>query len=232
MLIIRLINRIISPLGIRLVRNPAVKDAGLIYGVKMEVSRKLFWTLMYMRTRKLNGFIAEFGVGAGTGLAFWMNLKKHHSDSVRVLAIDSFEGFPKGTRFKDAEWCVGTDFKKNYRKYTIEHTKDFLINAGFSHDELNEIIFVPGFIPTSLEQITDVNIRLANLDLDLYQSTLDALNFVWDRMVSGGIIMFDEYDSVADIEKWPGSKAAIDEFCTNNQLALQRCFNGRTYLVK
>lgn len=109
----------------------------------------------------------------------------------------------------------------------------FLKISGNSDQEIDQnVVFVSGFIPESLTNVELEKIKLANLDLDLYQSTLDALTFVWPRMVKNGIVIFDEYDLGSDLEKWPGSKIAIDEFCEAHNLVLHKHFTGRVYLVK
>ena len=51
-------------------------------------------------------------------------------------------------------------------------------------------------------------ISAALLDCDLYASYLAALEFIWPRLTSGGIIFFDEYFSL----KFPGARIAVDEF--------------------
>jgi hypothetical protein len=44
--------------------------------------------------------------------------------------------------------------------------------------------------------------------------------------------MLDEYDSSDDLRKWPGAKLAIDEFCRDNKLVLQRHLTDRVFLRK
>lgn len=227
-------NFLLSPIGFVIVRNQkqVQKQPPLISGMKVDVARKFFWFCMYLQTKGLKGDIAEFGVAAGQGLAFWMSLKKQYSDPVKIWAFDSYEGFPSGTKDKDASWFLGDNVKSNYRQYTLDYVKTFLRTAGYGDTEQADIQFVKGFIPDSLHDIDVKDIRLANLDLDLYQSTYDALIYVWPRLVSGGIVIFDEYDSNADLEKWPGSKKAIDEFCQEHNLVLNRHFTNRVYLIK
>ncbi len=64
-----------------------------------------------------------------------------------------------------------------------------------------------------------------HIDVDLYQPTLDCLNFFYNRMIPGGIIISDDY-------KWqhtPGVKRAFDEFFKDkkeqvNDSGLNSCF--------
>ena len=49
---------------------------------------------------------------------------------------------------------------------------------------------------------------MLHLDCDLYESYKISLTNLYDKVVAGGIIMFDEYDD----QRWPGARRAIDEF--------------------
>lgn len=227
------INKALGLFNLRISRKPnGSADKSYIAGMESSIARKFFWVSVYFETKSLEGSIAEFGVAAGTGLAFWLNLKRQFSDGCELWAFDSFQGFPAGTPEKDAGWFLDRG-KPIYGQFTVQYVKQFLKIAGHSDQEIDEkVVFVPGFIPESLRNLELKQIKLANLDLDLYQSTLDALNFVWPRMVENGIVIFDEYDVGSDLEKWPGSKIAVDEFCEAHNLVLNRHFTGRVYLVK
>lgn len=67
-----------------------------------------------------------------------------------------------------------------------------------------------GLIPKSFEPFVDRPIAFAHLDLDLYQSTKDALEFVYHRLLPGGSIVIDDYEWDGDIG-CPGVKKAVDE---------------------
>ena len=48
----------------------------------------------------------------------------------------------------------------------------------------------------------------------------------------GNCIELDEYDFGRDLEKWPGAKKAVDEFCEEVQIEVQKHFSGRAFLIK
>lgn len=228
------VNRVLGLVNLKITRKIAVVES-LVAGMERDVARKFFWMSVYSETKHLPGDIAEFGVAEGTGLVYWLNVKKQFSDGCRLWAFDSFKGFPAGTEGKDSPWflALGNKAKPQYKKFTLPYVKENLRQAGFADQDFeNEVTFVCGYIPQSLGNVNLKKIKLANLDLDLYQGTHDALNFVWPRMVKGGIVIFDEYDSEADLRKWPGSKRAVDEFCESTGAMLHRHFTGRVYLVK
>ena len=160
-----------------------------------------------------------------------MNLKQQFNDNSKVLAFDPFKDLEWHER-KDGDWFVDGNAREGYKELTVSSVKSFLMNAGFDTTAQNEIEFIQGFIPESLNGLKPGPLKLVNLDLDLYQSTKDGLTFVWEHIVPGGMIILDEYDVGRDLEKWPGSKLAIDEFCRSQGLKLQRHFTGRVFLKK
>ncbi len=49
---------------------------------------------------------------------------------------------------------------------------------------------------------------VAHIDCDLYESVLEAVEFVYPRMTKGGFIIFDDYNSPTCL----GAKHAVDSF--------------------
>ena len=39
----------------------------------------------------------------------------------------------------------------------------------------------------------DERFRLCHIDVDVYDSAKDVVNWIWDRMVPGGLIIYDDY---------------------------------------
>ena len=73
----------------------------------------------------------------------------------------------------------------------------------------NEIKIFEGFFEESLNNFEEDNkISFLHLDVDLYSSYKTCLEKLWDHMIIGGIVVFDEYHD----KRWPDAKDAIDEF--------------------
>ena len=41
--------------------------------------------------------------------------------------------------------------------------------------------------------IEDRSIRLCHIDVDVYESAKDAVEWIWPRMVKGGILVYDDF---------------------------------------
>ena len=63
-----------------------------------------------------------------------------------------------------------------------------------------------GWIPDKFHEVSDKKFCLVHIDVDLYQPTLDSLNFFWDKL-NGGVLVCDDYGSLL----CPGTKKAMDK---------------------
>ena len=174
------------------------------------------------------GVIVECGVGLGWSLSILANVSKLSNKN--IFAFDSFSGFPNGgnkdsLHFKSEEYWP-------YKYLNIDFVKNNLQKLGVEDYDLSKrITFKPGFFPLSFSGF-DQEISFLHLDVDLYQSYSDCLEFFYPLIVSGGIILFDEYDQDNVLKDWPGAKLAIDEFVFKNNLNIQRHWTGFIYIIK
>ena len=57
-------------------------------------------------------------------------------------------------------------------------------------------------------EVSDKAFSFVHIDVDLYQPTIDSLEFFWKKLVDGGFIVVDDYGS----SQFPGAGIAVDEF--------------------
>jgi len=119
---------------------------------------------------KLGGLVMEFGVRHGNTLRQIAKLAGQE-----VHGFDSFEGLPE-------EWHH--EPKGSYTTKGVIPTMpgNVKLHAGWFEDTL----------PAFLER-NDQKARLINIDCDIYSSTKTVLELLAPRIVSGTIIIFDEY---------------------------------------
>ncbi|MEI9897143.1 MAG: TylF/MycF/NovP-related O-methyltransferase [Chthoniobacter sp.] len=53
--------------------------------------------------------------------------------------------------------------------------------------------FHVGFIPETFRDVSIPQLAFAHIDVDLYQSVLDCVEFVYPRLTPGGVMLFDDY---------------------------------------
>lgn len=181
-----------------------------------------------------DGVIVECGVGKGATLSILSNISNK-----KIYAFDSFEGFPEEISNHDHKNLLKVlKFSKwHYKLMTKERVTENLLANGAKIQDIGKKIFLKqGFFPNSFKDF-DEKISFLHLDVDLYQSYKDCLEFFFSKIKIGGIVTFDEYyDNISVSPKkgwdWRGANIAIDEFVKKNNLKLLKHFTGYRYIVK
>jgi O-methyltransferase len=148
------------------------------------------------RTSVLPGVVAEVGVYKG-GTALWI---LGHTKKL-VYLFDTFTGMPK---VSDKDLHHEGDFS------------DTSFEAVFALLQLNQsrsfFLMEQGLFPSeTAEGIVGERFSFVHLDVDIYTSVRDSLEFFWPRVVDGGVIILDDYNE----PNCPGAKLAGDEFAEN-----------------
>jgi len=140
------------------------------------------------RQNNLEGDYAEVGVYDGCSARMICEMKKDKP----FFLFDTFEGLPK---------VDGIDrlYKKNMFNANYKKVKQKL-------SKYENVFIYKGLFPQETSKfIKGRKFSFVHLDLDIYKSTKDCLEFFYDKMVKGGIILTHDY--VVD-----GVKKAFDEF--------------------
>ena len=137
----------------------------------------------------LEGDMAECGTFMG-GSAYLLHNAVHARKKLHVF--DTFDGIPAGQRL-DGEHSEG-DFTCSY-----DTVKLYL-------EPCRNITLYQGLVPDTLEAVKDLKFNFVHLDMDLYEPTYEALKFFWMRLVNGGAIILDDYDSLFGVNR------AVHEF--------------------
>ena len=125
----------------------------------------------------LNGIHAEFGVSWGKSITFFANRLPPEQT---IFGFDSFQGLKEdfaGTQFTKGAFTTGGELPKVPKNVV-------LIKGWF-----NEML--PVFLTNNLEHFSFIH-----LDADTYDSTKVVLDLLEDRIISGTIVVFDEYIGV------------------------------------
>lgn len=87
----------------------------------------------------------------------------------------------------------------------------------------DRIHYVRGKVENTVPERAPEQISILRLDTDWYASTKHELAHLYGRLVSGGVLLIDDYGY------WQGSRQAVDEFLekTGEQLLLLRMDEGR-----
>ena len=78
----------------------------------------------------------------------------------------------------------------------------------------SKVIIKKGYFPETAAGLENERFCFVNLDPDLYEPILAGLEFFYPRLSRGGVILIHDYFNSA----YPGSKRAVDEFCTKHNI--------------
>ncbi|MFJ9635839.1 TylF/MycF/NovP-related O-methyltransferase [Streptomyces sp. NPDC101178] len=99
------------------------------------------------------------------------------------------------------------------------------VQAGFADVPYpkERIHYVRGRVEDTVPERAPEQIAILRLDTDWYASTRHELEHLYSRLVSGGVLLIDDYGY------WQGSRQAVDEFLdkTGERLLLLRMDEGR-----
>jgi O-methyltransferase len=178
---------------------------------KRSVGDKQRAFMLWQLARGLRGNIAEVGVYRG-GTSALLALCAPES------SIYSFDTFGEGMPHTNPE-------------FDLHVRGDFKVDSGEILGYLRRypnITACPGFFPDSAASVASKSFALIHIDVDIYQSYKDSLEFFYPRMERGGVIVADDYGFTS----CPGAKRAWDDFFAGKPEKTIYLPTGQAFVVK
>jgi hypothetical protein len=173
---------------------------------------------LFKMTNDLPGAIVECGVFKGASLSRFAGFRDLFGNNLsrKIIGFDMFGPFPE-TNFED---------DKSYRQKFIDGAGDESIGI----DQLKSILSHKGVdknveliagditktVPDYINKNPHLKISLLNLDTDIYEPAVTILEELYSRIVTGGILILDDYGT------FPGETKAVDEFFKNQKIKIQK----------
>jgi O-methyltransferase len=180
------------------------------------------WELYQMvkETANVPGDILEVGVWrGGTGLILAAAAQKLAPNKMVWLA-DTFTGVVKAGD-KDTVYTGG-----EHADTSFETASELIRKTG-----VGNYCFLNGIFPEETAATIDIvtnKISLCHIDVDVYQSGLDIVNWLKPRMYPGAIIVFDDYGCVNCV----GITTLVDELRETGEWIYIYNVNGHGILIK
>ena len=176
----------------------------------------LYKSVEYIVSANIPGDFAEAGVWrGGSCMLIAETLLALGESSRRIFLFDTFAGHPRPDAEKDSdiwgnraidEWqrTTGDDNHGQWAYVSLEEVQANLALTGYPSDKL---VFVKGLVEKTVQNV-DAKGRLAllRLDTDWYGSTVAGLEHLYPRLVSGGVLIIDDYGH------YKGQRLAVDEY--------------------
>ncbi len=153
----------------------------------------------------VEGHIVECGVGPGRSIFAFSIITQGMTRPREIWGFDTFEGIPPPSSEDGESNSHKTGWWNHPRRQVAQLLEFNGIDRTFIADKIR---FVPGLFSETLSTYGGGPIALLHLDIDFYESYWTALESLYDHVVPGGIIAFDEYLKPV----WPGATRAVNEF--------------------
>lgn len=169
--------------------------------------------LVYVCDRGLSGDIVECGVWRGGSMMVVAKQLQRRGETRTLHLFDTFEGMSEPGEHdvaysgrSAAEQLASTARKEGASVWCIAGEDDVRQNLASTGYPASHIRLVRGKVEDTLPAAAPSTIALLRLDTDWYESTRHELECLYDRVVSGGVVIIDDYGH------WQGARKAVDEF--------------------
>jgi hypothetical protein len=197
-------------------------------GTKRQFNRIITRYEIYTMARDVPGEIVECGVFKGASFLQFAMFRKicGETDAKQLIGFDTFGEFPVPEYEPDKERRqafveeAGESITKT-QLHDVLNRKD-IENYDLVEGDINETA------PEYVAEHPELRISLLNIDVDVYGATKTILGQLYPRVVSGGVILLDDY------AKFPGETKAVNEYFTDKDVSIQRLQNSEEspYIVK
>jgi O-methyltransferase len=143
-----------------------------------------------------SGEVWEAGVyQGGSASLICQLLRKDSKNQTAVRLFDTFEGMPVTDKSHDLHK------KGDFGDTSLEAVRSLVGDDDF-------IKYHPGLVPETFLGLEKSVIKFAHIDLDIYHPIKASCEFIWPRLIQGGVIIFDDYG----FSTCPGAREAVDGF--------------------
>lgn len=176
----------------------------------------------YLVENRIAGDIVECGVWRGGSMAsVAKTLMQHGADHRTLWMYDTYDGMSEPTaedvdfQGYSAESLMAqqarSDAKSVWCCSPLDQVKLTMAETGYPTEAIR---FVEGKVEETLPDYQPDKIALLRLDTDWYESTRCELEYLFPKLVPGGVLIIDDYGH------WEGCRRAVDEYFQKNSIPM------------
>ncbi len=176
------------------------------------------WQLVRQAAKLDAGALLEVGVWRGGTGALIASAARRSGVTDDVYLCDTFAGVVKASRLDPS-----------YRGGEHSDTSRSLVERLITSLGLTGVRILTGIFPEdTASQILADRFRFAHVDVDVYESARSVTEWLWPRLVTGGMIVYDDYGFAT----CPGVTQAVDEQREKKGRLVFHNLNGHAVVVK
>lgn len=175
---------------------------------------------------KLQGDFVECGVNRGFLSSAIMHRFSWDQTGKQFYLLDTFAGI-------DLKYLNDSE-----REAGVQDRNQKELDRGFYTQNLNGVIenfsewnnkkIVVGSIPDTLPQITSDKIAFLHLDLNCTEPEVAAIEYLWDRLSRGAVVLLDDYA----YQGYHPQKVGMDAWAAKRDVAVASLPTGQGLIVK
>jgi O-methyltransferase len=171
------------------------------------------------KVKNLKGDFVECGVNTGAYSRAVIDYIDFNSLDKTFYLLDTYQGLVKG-QITDEEFGAGVgEYLSSYKDVydqVVETFKPFRAKI------------IKGAVPATLEQCSAESIAYLSIDMNVVEPEIAAANFFWDKIVSGGVMILDDYGFPSHIAQ----KKAFDNFAKEKNVSILYIPTGQAIIFK
>ncbi len=176
----------------------------------------------YISRNQIEGDFVECGVWrGGSMMAVAYSLEELSERERDLYLFDTFEGMPSPTNQDvthsniDALTLLKESSKNDSKSIWCYSSFDEVkTNIELTKYNPQKIHLIKGKVEETIPHCIPEKIALLRLDTDWYESTRHELEHLFPRLVSGGVLIIDDYGH------WKGCQKATDEYIEKNNIPI------------
>ena len=160
------------------------------------------WQLV-PQVQHLEGDILEVGVWRGGSGALIAHREKEFNNKTTVYLCDTFTGVVKAS-----------DNDNYYINGEHQDTSETIVkNLTSKTLNLDNVRILKGMFPDDTGSVVQGPIKLCHIDVDVYEGAKQITEYVWEKLVIGGIIVYDDYgfSGTQGVTKFVNSQRGLND---------------------
>lgn len=134
----------------------------------------------------LEGDFVDCGVHTGIFARAVINYTAFQNSLKKYFLLDTFNGLDK--RYSSEE-----EFKRNVIMGYDKEDSDYLYKQVVNTFKDYNVKIIKGAVPETLKYVDSAKISYLSIDMNCVLPEVAALEFFWDKIVSGGVVILDDY---------------------------------------
>ncbi len=170
----------------------------------------------------LEGDFADCGVHTGIFARAVVNYVDFNKYSKKYYLLDTFNGLSD-------KYSTEEEMKRNSSMGYDKEDSELLYNQVKENFKDYNVNIIRGTVPETLVNVDSDKICFLSLDMNCVAPEIAALEFFWPKMVSGGIIIFDDYGYANESND---QKMAHDKFAKSKNVEILTLPTCQGLLIK